>query len=158
MGLSVARAGAKGGGRLAGRYELKQNADINVTPFVDVMLVLLIVMMVTAPLATVAVKLDAPPADGHASAIPPTFVSVTEHGLFLTSGGAARQTSLGALPAWLSTSRTSGVAGDTVQFSFTCTGFSSTVSTTIPITVTNSATNQPITSGNLPLVISGTVR
>lgn len=99
MGLSMARAGAKGAGRLAGRFDLKQNADINVTPFVDVMLVLLIVMMVTAPLATVAVKLDMPPADGHASANPPTFVSVTEHGLFLTSGAAARQTSLGALPA-----------------------------------------------------------
>jgi len=38
-----------------------QNADINVTPFVDIMLVLLIIFMVSAPLATVALKLDLPP-------------------------------------------------------------------------------------------------
>lgn len=88
------------------------------------------------------------------SPCPQTIGSV----VMANGGGGDFRWSLGALPAWLSASRTSGVAGDTVQFSFTCTGFSSTVSTTIPITVTNSATNQPITSGNLPLVISGTVR
>ena len=38
------------------------NADINVTPFVDIMLVLLIIFMVVAPLATVSIKLDLPPA------------------------------------------------------------------------------------------------
>ena len=38
-----------------------QNADINVTPFVDIMLVLLIIFMVSAPLATVSLKLDLPP-------------------------------------------------------------------------------------------------
>jgi biopolymer transport protein TolR len=37
-----------------------RNASINVTPFVDVMLVLLIVFMVTAPLLTVGVPLDLP--------------------------------------------------------------------------------------------------
>ena len=42
------------------RYALKQNSDINVTPFVDVMLVLLIVFMVTAPLLTVGVPVDLP--------------------------------------------------------------------------------------------------
>ena len=35
-------------------------AEINVTPFVDVMLVLLIVFMVTAPLLTVGVTVDLP--------------------------------------------------------------------------------------------------
>ena len=35
-------------------------SDINVTPFVDVMLVLLIVFMVTAPLLTVGIKVDLP--------------------------------------------------------------------------------------------------
>jgi biopolymer transport protein TolR len=35
-------------------------AEINVTPFVDVMLVLLIVFMVTAPLLTVGVPVDLP--------------------------------------------------------------------------------------------------
>src|ERR1700761_2204694 len=49
-----------GGGKA--RYELGQNADINVTPFVDVMLVLLIIFMVAAPLATTSLKIDLPPA------------------------------------------------------------------------------------------------
>ena len=42
------------------KYDLRQNSDINVTPFVDVMLVLLIVFMVTAPLLTVGVPVDLP--------------------------------------------------------------------------------------------------
>ena len=44
-----------------GRFELGNNSDINVTPFVDVMLVLLIIFMVAAPLATVSIRLDLPP-------------------------------------------------------------------------------------------------
>ena len=51
-----------GGGKA--KYDLGQNADINVTPFVDVMLVLLIIFMVAAPMATVAIKIDLPPASG----------------------------------------------------------------------------------------------
>ena len=39
-------------------------SEINVTPFVDVMLVLLIVFMVTAPLLTVGVPLELPQAKG----------------------------------------------------------------------------------------------
>ena len=38
----------------------KPFSDINVTPFVDVMLVLLIIFMVTAPLLTVGVQVDLP--------------------------------------------------------------------------------------------------
>jgi biopolymer transport protein ExbD len=53
---------AKLGGLKGGKYTIGQNADINVTPFVDVMLVLLIIFMVSAPLATVAIKIDLPPA------------------------------------------------------------------------------------------------
>jgi biopolymer transport protein ExbD len=52
---------AKLGGIRGGRYAIGQNADINVTPFVDVMLVLLIIFMVSAPIATVAIKIDLPP-------------------------------------------------------------------------------------------------
>ena len=52
--------GAKMGGGGGGRFDLGQNSDINVTPFVDVMLVLLIVFMVTAPLLTVGVPVDLP--------------------------------------------------------------------------------------------------
>jgi len=47
-------------GRRGRRRRGRPMADINVTPFVDVMLVLLIVFMVTAPLLTVGVPLDLP--------------------------------------------------------------------------------------------------
>lgn len=43
-----------------GRSRWKPKAEINVTPFVDVMLVLLIVFMITAPLLTVGVPVDLP--------------------------------------------------------------------------------------------------
>jgi len=43
-----------------GRMRRRAMAEINVTPFVDVMLVLLIVFMVTAPLLTVGVPVDLP--------------------------------------------------------------------------------------------------
>jgi len=46
------------GGRLAGRY--RPMSEINVTPLVDVMLVLLVVFMVAAPLLTVGVPVDLP--------------------------------------------------------------------------------------------------
>ena len=48
-------------------------ADINVTPFVDVMLVLLIIFMVTAPMMTVGVQVDLPNA-----AAPPMAVQDQE--------------------------------------------------------------------------------
>lgn len=53
--------GAKIGGG-GGKFDLGQNSDMNVTPFVDVMLVLLIIFMVSIPAATVSIKLDLPPA------------------------------------------------------------------------------------------------
>ena len=46
--------------RSRGRSGIQPMAEINVTPFVDVMLVLLIVFMVTAPLLTVGVPVDLP--------------------------------------------------------------------------------------------------
>ncbi|MFX4910591.1 biopolymer transporter ExbD, partial [Acinetobacter baumannii] len=55
--MAAQLSGPSGGSR----FDLGQNSDINVTPFVDVMLVLLIVMMVSAPLATVSIKVDLPP-------------------------------------------------------------------------------------------------
>ncbi len=47
------------GGR-SGRRSSRAMSEINVTPFVDVMLVLLVIFMVTAPLLTVGVKVDLP--------------------------------------------------------------------------------------------------
>lgn len=51
--------GGNGGGN-GKKYRYRPMAEINVTPFVDVMLVLLIVFMVTAPLLTVGVPVDLP--------------------------------------------------------------------------------------------------
>ena len=57
----AAQIKASGGYRRGGRsYYSRPVSDINVTPFVDVMLVLLVVFMVTAPLLTVAVPVDLP--------------------------------------------------------------------------------------------------
>ena len=58
MAASVVKA-ASGGGKRRNRRRAVMS-DINVTPFVDVMLVLLIVFMVSAPLLTVGVPLDLP--------------------------------------------------------------------------------------------------
>ena len=49
-----------------GRSSREPMSEINVTPFVDVMLVLLIVFMVTAPLLTVGVPVDLPKVKGSA--------------------------------------------------------------------------------------------
>ncbi|MFE0757761.1 protein TolR [Inquilinus sp. NPDC058860] len=57
MGVSLSHATGRTRG---GRRTFRPNSDINVTPFVDVMLVLLIVFMVTAPLLTVGVPVDLP--------------------------------------------------------------------------------------------------
>lgn len=43
-----------------GEQDLPENHDINVTPFIDVMLVLLIIFMVAAPLATASIPIDLP--------------------------------------------------------------------------------------------------
>jgi biopolymer transport protein TolR len=59
MAGSVVSAPSGGGHRRRGRRRAVMS-DINVTPFVDVMLVLLIVFMVSAPLLTVGVPLDLP--------------------------------------------------------------------------------------------------
>lgn len=64
------------------RRRRKRIAEINVTPFVDVMLVLLIVFMVTAPLLTVGVTVDLP--ESSSSPLPgqdePLTVSVARDG------------------------------------------------------------------------------
>ena len=59
MGMSAAGAGGGRGGRHRRRRGAVM-AEINVTPMVDVMLVLLIIFMVAAPLLTVGVPLDLP--------------------------------------------------------------------------------------------------
>ena len=63
-----------------GRY--RPISEINVTPFVDVMLVLLIVFMVTAPLLTVGVPIDLPKTTAQALSQPeePLVISVDQQG------------------------------------------------------------------------------
>jgi biopolymer transport protein TolR len=56
--MAMNMAGSSGGGRRGRRRAVM--AEINVTPMVDVMLVLLIIFMVSAPLLTVGVPLDLP--------------------------------------------------------------------------------------------------
>ncbi len=58
MGMSL--GGGSGGGGRRGYRRANVMAEINVTPMVDVMLVLLIIFMVSAPLLTVGVPLDLP--------------------------------------------------------------------------------------------------
>ncbi len=79
MGAGTVKRSRKG----RGRARTQPMAEINVTPFVDVMLVLLIIFMVAAPLLTVGVPLELPKT--AAQAVPaepeePLSVSVTPEG------------------------------------------------------------------------------
>jgi len=81
MGMSV--SGNQGRGSRRGRRGRKQLvSEINVTPFVDVMLVLLIIFMVAAPLLTVGVPIDLPETQAAAlnSETQPITISVNSDG------------------------------------------------------------------------------
>jgi TonB system transport protein ExbD (group 1) len=68
-----------GGGRGGKRYS--DNSEINVTPFVDVMLVLLIIFMVAAPLASVNVQVDLPGSVSKPAKVKdPIYVSLKKDG------------------------------------------------------------------------------
>ncbi|MDT1060529.1 ExbD/TolR family protein [Paracoccus sp. CPCC 101403] len=80
MGAGVVKRSSRG---RRGRGKSQPMAEINVTPFVDVMLVLLIIFMVAAPLLTVGVPLELPKT--AAQSVPaepeePLSVSVTPEG------------------------------------------------------------------------------
>jgi biopolymer transport protein TolR len=79
-------AGRKGGRRRRGVPRYGAMADINMTPFIDVMLVLLIIFMVAAPLLTSGVSVDLPQAKASALNVDqkPIAISLNDQGqLFL---------------------------------------------------------------------------
>ncbi len=87
MGAGVVKSSSGGGTRRrrrgGGRGGSQPMSEINVTPFVDVMLVLLIIFMVAAPLLTVGVPVELP--QSAASALPveteePLSVTITADG------------------------------------------------------------------------------
>jgi len=71
-------AGKLAGGGKKGRFEV--TADPNVIPFIDVMLVLLIIFMIAAPISSVDIEVDMPTSRIEPSKRPPrpTWVSVSE--------------------------------------------------------------------------------
>lgn len=82
MGMSI-KTGGRGGRRRARSSSHAPMSEINVTPFVDVMLVLLIIFMVAAPLLTAGVPLELPSAAGkqlQAQKKEPVIVSVARDG------------------------------------------------------------------------------
>ena len=80
----MAMGGASGGGHVRGRRRARKRplSEINVTPLVDVMLVLLIIFMVAAPLMTVAVPVELPETEASAAEASnePVVVSVDRDG------------------------------------------------------------------------------
>ena len=82
MGASLGGGGHAHAGRRAKRRRHAPMSEINVTPFVDVMLVLLIIFMVAAPLLTAGVPLELPKAKGKQLETnkQPIVVSVTRTG------------------------------------------------------------------------------
>ena len=85
MGAGVIQPGGGGAGRRRGRRRAapRPMAEINVTPMVDVMLVLLIIFMVAAPLLTVGVPVELPETAAQALSVDdeePLTVTVTGEG------------------------------------------------------------------------------
>jgi len=87
MGAGVINSGSGGKGNLRRRRRRSQPmAEINVTPFVDVMLVLLIIFMVAAPLMTVGVPIELPKTAAKALATDqeePLTVTITAEGVVM---------------------------------------------------------------------------
>ena len=63
-------------GRLERNPGSRPMSDINMTPLIDVMLVLLVIFMITAPLMTSSLKLDLPKTEGARPSDAPLFIAV----------------------------------------------------------------------------------
>jgi biopolymer transport protein ExbD len=79
--------------------DLVENHEINVTPFIDVMLVLLIIFMVAAPLATVDVAVDLPASTARARPRPdkPVFLTIKADRSLVLGDDPVNSGNLGAL-------------------------------------------------------------
>ncbi|MBX3726764.1 MAG: ExbD/TolR family protein [Xanthomonadales bacterium] len=78
----------------ARRQRRKLKAEINVVPYIDVTLVLLIIFMITAPLLNLGVDIELPRSDARSLNVDsePVLVTVDQAGaIFLTLGGEARE-------------------------------------------------------------------
>jgi biopolymer transport protein TolR len=81
------------------RVRRRKVAEINVVPYIDVMLVLLIIFMVTAPLVTQGVKVDLPKADAEAldkDSKPPLVASVDADGNYYLAVGTSKNEAMSA--------------------------------------------------------------
>lgn len=92
--------------------DLEENHDINVTPFIDVILVLLIIFMVAAPLSTVDVNVDLPASSAQPAQRPdkPLFVTIKADRTFTLGEQPVTRETLGtALDAATSNDKTQRV-------------------------------------------------
>lgn len=81
------------------RVRRRKVAEINVVPYIDVMLVLLIIFMVTAPLITQGVKVDLPKADAEPlakDAKTPLVASIDEDGQYYLAVGTSKNEPMSA--------------------------------------------------------------
>lgn len=80
--------------QLLRRQRRRLNAEINVVPYIDVMLVLLVIFMITAPLITAGIQVDLPTADSEPIEADgtPFIVSIEADGqYYLEIGGSAHR-------------------------------------------------------------------
>ena len=91
----AAKLAGPGGG---GRFHVEANSEINVTPFVDVMMVLLIIFMVASAVATVSIKVNLPTASAPPTPNPakPVFISMKPDGSFFIGDYPSTLDTLGA--------------------------------------------------------------
>ncbi|MGR3433532.1 MAG: ExbD/TolR family protein [Shimia sp.] len=97
MSIGVQSSGRRSGRGAGRRSRTRPMAEINVTPFVDVMMVLLIIFMVAAPLLTVGVEVDLPDSEAGALTTPreePLTVTLTAEGRLLIQTTEARMDDL----------------------------------------------------------------